>query len=98
MVRVDHTRIRGVRRFDPFAGRVSFVERYCDDRETETFEFLLECLPPGQVISAASPTRPNNQHLFLAPDRRHGVRNAMNVVQGEVGGSTVAELLGNGSR
>ena len=85
MAGVDHARIGGVRGFDPFTGRVSFVERDGDNRETETTKFFLQCLPPGQVISATSPTCPNNQHFFLSAHRRHRVRDTRKVGERKVG-------------
>lgn len=69
MTRVDQARIGGVGTFDPFTRRFGFIERDRNDGESKTFEFFVQCLPPGQVISAASPTGPDNEHFLLAADR-----------------------------
>ena len=42
------------------------VERHRDGLEIELRQFVVKCLPPGQVVAASSPTGVSHQEYFLA--------------------------------
>ena len=95
MVGVDHTGVGRIRGFNPFSRRRRFIERNGDNRETEFSEFFLQCLPPGQVISAASPTRPDDQYLLFSADLRHRELVAVGIAEREIGGDPIVQVVGD---
>ena len=66
-----------------------------DDLEVRVplgMDFLLQCLPPGQLIAATSPTGEGDQQSFLAAMiAQRGDPTAHKVGQGEVGGDKFVE-------
>ena len=66
-----------------------------DDLEVRVplgMDFLLQCLPPGQLIAATSPTGEGDQQSFLAAMiAQRGDPTAHKVGQGEVGGDEIVE-------
>ena len=89
---IDERRMRRRRGLDPFARGVGLVERDRHDRATERFELDVQCLPPGQVVAAASPRRPGDEHLLLAPDRAPRERLAVDVGEHEIVDAPVRQL------
>ena len=61
MRRVDQRRMGRRRRSNPRLGVFGVdVEGDGDDRATQRFNLFVQCLPPGQGQSAASPTGPGD--------------------------------------
>ena len=94
MVGVDHHRVGDA------LGQLAklldvLVDGDGDDLEVRVplgMDFLLQCLPPGQLIAATSPTGEGDQQSFLAAMiAQRGDPTAHKVGQGEVGGDKFVE-------
>ena len=72
MRRIDQRRVGGLGRVVPLArGRLTAgVLRDGDDLEVLALQLVVECLPPGQIKSAPSPTCPGNEQHLLSAELR----------------------------
>jgi hypothetical protein len=60
------------------------LQRDSDDLDTQGVQFIVQCLPPGQVEAAASIRRPGDQHHLLATQRGQAELVALDVVEHEL--------------
>jgi hypothetical protein len=61
--------VRRLRRLGERPGRFDIgVEGHGDDRQSFRRELFVECLPPGQVKSAASIRCPGDEHHLSTPE------------------------------
>ena len=79
MFAIDQRDIRQLCRFDPLARRfvAACLFGHRDDDEILLFYFVVQCLPHGQVMPTASPTRPRREQHALAAiigQRMHSTR------------------------
>ena len=72
----------------------ALLERHPDHGEVLVAQFVVKCLPPGQVVAAASPRGERDQQPPTAPPVGESGRLALEVGQCEVGGDPAPQRLG----
>ena len=95
VVGVDQAGVGRLGGLDPLAGVLGVaIDGDGDDNEAEFFELLVDRLPPGQVVAAASPRGVGGEEHLLASVVGEGVGVAFEVGEGEVRSAEEGERLG----
>ena len=94
VVGVDQAGVGGLGELDPLTGGLGvMLDGDGNDDEAVVLEFLVDGLPPGQVMAAASPRGVGGEEDLLTSVVGERVEGAIEVREGEVGGAEKGEFL-----